>query len=268
MENESQLYIERYIDGGGILGAHLGVNEDAASTVLRDTELSCDVYLARGDRESTSYNIYGSDTLEAVKSNAVFHNEPIKGATKTSQLREIPEGWEITIFDQELHHEVDDRMRKKYKAQSNAAGSDVYNEMFVKRLNKDTALNIGKASTIDKNYTLVETAKMAGKNDLLIALGVGTSYLGGRWTLENGRSYFLGLTGFEELDYEGLIKFAVGTGLLRFSLREAAIIVEREKRTEYKFWETIVPNIQPRARVKAWKSLRANGDALIKFLKS
>lgn len=267
MEKINEFSIEPYIDGGGILGTQLILDHEAVNQVMSGTALQQGVFVARGEAETPSYNIQGSDELEASKSNAVFKESRLSGATSTSELRELPAGWEIVILDQELHREVDGWMEKNYKTERHGVGSDVYKERFVKRLNHDARQNVTKASGIEKNRRLGYTLAAAGINDVSVLVGMGMTYLGGRWLMESFKTYF----DFEPhtVDLLGVVKFSFGGGLLsgglRYSVIQAARIGGWSHETDYNLWEMIVPNLQARARVKGWNSLRKNGDKLIRI---
>ncbi len=269
-----QLSIEPYIDQGGILGTQLEVNEKAASSVMKRTALRADVFVAKGYGWERN-NIQGSDELTVSKSKSIFtlftnDKEPLSELVFSKD-----HVWIINVNDQLIHNNVDDRMRANFKKDKpQDSGQEMYNNMFVKKLNEEVSCKINEAFWQDKKERFIYSTGSSIVHIVFVGVGISGLYFGSRIIVEGGFETGKGLIKDDSVLRNSLNLMKTGAGVLIFTVGAAFIGSVFKVHMEYpshskefgiSWWEEFIPNLQIPSIVAGNISLSLNGNKLIKL---
>lgn len=157
-EGPRTLSIEPYIEQGGILGEKLTVNDSAASSVMRRTDLRRNVVVTKGYGRERLQTV-GSDELALLKSRTLPSSQRQLGdSSKVSDLIHDQSTWVIRVHDQQLHDVVDEWMKKKWKSDDEKSGQQLYSERYANDMSSEVTRRISHAFFNEKRDIAVASS--------------------------------------------------------------------------------------------------------------
>lgn len=263
-EGPKNFSIEPYVDGGGLMGNQIEVDQKAASSIMRRTALRRDVLVSKGYfREVREFE---GDEEIAISTARVHNARQEVGISRSgySTLVKNPEVWQIQIHDQQIADRVDQWMAEHYSANGDKSGEVLNKEKFVKEFKDEIDRRIWSAFLREKGEVFTSSVFRSGRYIIAGGFFLGSIYGLTRFEVEYNRYSHPEVLSNSETIYVYALVLSVGV-----SVGALGYIYEKDKDLAedglLKKWEYRLPNPQIPSIIVGSTLLVLNSRKLIRL---
>lgn len=157
-EGPRNFSIEPYVEGGGIMGNEIEVDQKAASSIMRRTALRRDVLVSKGYfREVREFE---GDEEIAISTARVRNARQDVEVSRSgySTLVKNQNVWQIQIHDQQVGDSVNEWMEKHYNREKQGLPQEVFSERFTQELRGEVVSSIRSAFLNEKRNIAITSS--------------------------------------------------------------------------------------------------------------